>query len=394
MKRKLQRAILHAWSTSAFYVGSALVVGGFLLYRLGTLVPGLSAVELAARASASSGMLIIKNPLNLPHKLIQYGFISLGLTGAFWMRLASVIFGIIIIVGFYRIIRTWYSVRVAILTTFLLLSSPMFLHFARLGTPQILLAGTIGLFWAGIRLRANEPRTSTIIIAFAIVLNCLYVPGLIWFIVPLIIWQHKKILKEIHRIPKKFIGLVIAATIICIAPLLYAFFRDVSLIRVWLAIPNQLNIMNMLSNTWHLPLWLVIRGPQNAVYWLGHAPLMNIFTLVMFILGIFSASHYLLLDRVRAIFGMLAIGVALTILNGPWELIVVVPIVFVLVASGIALLLQQWFTVFPRNPLARWVGISTVLVIVLLASIYNVRHYYIAWAHAPETRQTFGVQQR
>src|SRR5665647_518804 len=128
MKRKLQRAILHAWSTSAFYIGSALVIGGFLLYRLGTLVPGLSAVELAARASASSGKLIIKNPLNLPHKLIQYGFISFGLTGAFWMRLASVIFAIIIIVGFYRIIRTWYSVRVALLTTFLLLSSPMFLH--------------------------------------------------------------------------------------------------------------------------------------------------------------------------------------------------------------------------------------------------------------------------
>jgi hypothetical protein len=392
MKRKLHRAILHLWRTSAIYIGIAVVIGSLLLYRLGTLVPGFSQPELAARASASSGKLIVHNPMYLPHKLVQYVFILLGRNGAFWMRLPSALFAVVIIVGFYRIIRTWYSVRVAMLATFLFLSSAWFLHYGRLGTPQILLGSSIGLLWMGIRLRANQPRTSTIIISSAIVVTCLYIPGLIWFIVPLLIWQRKKILQEVSRLSAPIIALVILASIVAVGPLIYAFVRDVSLIRVWLALPDSINILRFLSNLWHIPVWLAIRGPNNPNYWLGHVPFLDIFSVVMLILGIYYASHYLLLDRVRTIIGMLLIGVFLTVLNGPWMLFVIAPVIFVVIASGIALLLQQWFTVFPRNHLARWLGIGMVTGIVLLASVYNVRHYFVAWARSPETHQTFNLQ--
>jgi hypothetical protein len=57
----------------------------------------------------------------------------------------------------------------------------------------------------------------------------------------------------------------------------------------------------------------------------------------------------------------------------------------------VALLLQQWFTVFPRNPLARLIGVLMVSLLVVLSAYYNTRHYFVAWPKNSQTEQVFGI---
>lgn len=391
MKHRVSKLVGTFWRQAFMY---GLVVAGVisvLFYQLGTLVPSFSLPELAARADANSFYKIVDNPLFLPHKLIQYSFMKvLGEAGTFWMRSASALCALVIIVLFFDIIRSWYSRRIAFMGGALLLTSAWFLHFARLGTPQIMFACSVGLLWVGMKLKsASAPRIRTILASIAIVIACLYVPGLPWLIIPMLIWQRKLIRFELSKIPRWVASLTILGVLIGLTPLVYAFVKDPMLIRDWLMIPARVDIGYFWTNTWHQPIWFTLRGPNLPVYWLGRVPMLDSFSLVMGILGVFVLSRYHLLDRVRAVVAIILLALFLTIFNGWTALVIALPMIFIVVSAGVALFLQQWFTVFPRNPLARFVGVAIVSFVVALACTYNLRHYFIAWPRTPETRAVF-----
>lgn len=394
MKKRVTRLVGTFWRQIALQIAIVVSVVGVLWFELGTLVPSLSIPELAARADANSFYKLIENPLFLPHKALQYIFIRLGQDGAFWMRSVSAIVGLFILLTFFHILRSWYSQRVALMGSFLLLTSAWFLHFARSGTPFIMFGCSIGLLWVGMRVKSHRaPRIRTILAAIIIILSCMYVPGLAWLIVPFIIWQRKLIVKEFGKLPKPLAALALLGIIVGLAPLVYGFVNNPDLIRQWLMIPDQLALGAWWANAWRLPFWLSLRGPTNPVYWLGHVPLLDSLSLVMFVLGVFVLNYYRLLDRVRAIVAIIGLGCILAVFNGFIALTIALPLFFIVISAGLALLLQQWFTVFPRNPLARSVGVAMIIMVIALAGYYNLRHYFVAWPRAAETHQVFPRQQ-
>lgn len=390
MKKRVSRLVGTFWRQIAIGVAVVVSVVGVLWYQLGTLVPFMSIPELAARADANSIHKIIDNPLFLPHKLLQYTLLRFDYTGAFWMRSVSALVGVFILITFYRILRSWYSQRIALIGSFLLLTSAWFLHFARSGTPLIMFGCSIGLLWVGIRIRSHQaPRIRTVLAGIIIMLSCLYVPGLVWLILPFIVWQRKVLWHEFSKLPKLLAAVVVLGALVALTPLVYSFVKDPDLIRQWLLIPNAFEPRVWLGNTWRMPFWFTLRGPTNPVFWLGHVPLLNSLSVVMFVLGVFVFYHFRLLDRVRATTAIIFVSCALAIFNGFVALTIGLPLFFIVISAGIALLLQQWFTVFPRNPLARTVGVTMVVCIVALAGYYNMRHYFIAWPRAAETIQAY-----
>lgn len=392
MKQRIGKLVGTTWRQILLYGVVIVFVGLVLWWHLGTLVPGFSAPELLARSNANSFHKLINNPIYLPHKALQYLFIRLGHSGLFWMRSASAIWGLAVLLVFYDIIRGWYTRRVALMSGGLLLTSAWFLHFARLGVPQILLATSIGLLWIGVKLKsASAPRIRTILASTFIIMVCLYVPGLAWLIVPMLIWQRRTVMNELNMIPRWLGGLTIVGVIVGLTPLVYGLAKHPGLIREWLFLPTKFDLGLFWSNAWHIPVWIVLRGPELPVYWLGHVPMFDSFCLVMGILGIFVLSYYRLLDRVRAVIAIIALGLIFTILNGWIALVIALPLLFVVIAAGIALFLQQWFTVFPRNPVARTVGVILVTFVVVLAGFYNIRSYFVAWPRNIETKQKFNL---
>ncbi|MEO8785224.1 MAG: glycosyltransferase family 39 protein, partial [Candidatus Saccharimonadales bacterium] len=217
MKRRIVRLWEEWWRQTAGYLAVLILVGGALWWRLGTLVPSLAQPELMARANANSLHKLYQQPLFLPHKMIQYLFMRFGGDGAFWMRSASALFGLLFVIIFYDIVRNWYSRRIALMSSLLLLTSAWFLHFARLGTPDIMYGLSIGLIWIGIRLKSvRAPRIRSILASLIIIVASLYVPGLIWLIVPLIIWQKKHIWYEIKKAPRVIVLAAILGAVICV----------------------------------------------------------------------------------------------------------------------------------------------------------------------------------
>jgi hypothetical protein len=377
------------------YILTGLVGALVLWWHLGTLIQhvgGWSQPELDARAAANSIHKIIGNPLFLPYKLIQYGLLLLGKQGIFWMRLVSTLFAGLMIIAYYQILRTWYSGRVALMCSFLFLTSAWFLHYARLGTPAILFGTSIGLLWVGIRLRSNASRFLTMTVGGVMMVMMLYIPGYVWIVGALLIWQRKALKQNILKLELPARLLVGGGILLGLAPLVTALIKHPSLARTWLGLPNQFVPSELIYNLWHLPIWLSLQGPKMPVYWLGDVPFLNIFSLVMFILGAFVLLNTLSLDRIRAMLYMMLVGATLTVLNGPTWLFFIAPIVYLFVAAGVALLLQQWFTVFPRNPLARATGILLVTALVAMGAYYNMHHYFVAWPQSPVTRYVFRLR--
>lgn len=86
---------------------------------------------------------------------------------------------------------------------------------------------------------------------------------------------------------------------------------------------------------------------------------------------------------------MFLIGAILIALGGSLDLSIVMPIVYLWIAAGIAYLLQQWLVVFPRNPIARGIGYGLIIIAVSLSCAYNLRAYFVAYPHDPTNQSVF-----
>jgi len=90
--------------------------------------------------------------------------------------------------------------------------------------------------------------------------------------------------------------------------------------------------------------------------------------------------------------GVVAAGI-IALTNKAVNMTVMVPFIFLLIANGISYLLELWLGVFPRNPIARTIGVSLITLVVGLNCWYNVRNYFVAWPGATVTRQVFTNKQ-
>ncbi len=63
-----------------------------------------------------------------------------------------------------------------------------------------------------------------------------------------------------------------------------------------------------------------------------------------------------------------------------------IPVLYIVMANGIAYMLQSWFTVFPRNPVARTLGVVLLTIVVVVSCSYQLQRYFIAWPAAEATK--------
>jgi membrane-bound ClpP family serine protease len=138
-----------------------------------------------------------------------------------------------------------------------------------------------------------------------------------------------------------------------------------------------------------LPVELVARGPVTPERWLGQTPILDIFTTTMVLLGLYLYFYKRALDRVKLIGICILFGFVMVSLNGVSWITLILPFICMLSTAGIGLMLQQWFTVFPRNPLAKVVGLAFLTLTISMASYYQVSRYFVAWAEAPETKAIY-----
>jgi hypothetical protein len=391
-KVKLQAIPAKYWQSCAVYGGLLLISGWLLWLRLSTLTHGYSANELYTYQGSVHLSYIFHHPLNAPFTLAIHGLLYFSHHSLFLLRFAATLFGLRTITVFYWLVRYWHGQRSAIFGVLVFGTSGWFLHTARLGTPDVLLFGLLGLTACSVWFK-HSGRALPVAICLVLAAIFLYVPGMVWFIAAGVVWQWK----TIDRIFKNHLGMVTLGGFLLLGvltPLGLAFYHTPSLAKAVIGLPatGWPQPLTVLHHIVAVPLQLLVQGPLEPEQWLGHLPVLDAFSLAMVFLGGYVYVKHQHLARTQLMAVILLIGVILVGLGGAVSLSVVVPFIYVLVAAGIGLLLDRWYAVFPRNPIAQATGTALVSLAVLASCWYGYRSYFVAWPSAPETKPAFGIQ--
>ena len=395
IKNPLARFNLTLWQQVTEYLVALSATAALFAYRLHTLVPGFSLPEREAIAAAASLKTIGTDPLFLPHKFLQYLGLKLDHNGFIAMRLPSVLAGLIAAGLFFYVINKWFNLRIAAITTLLLVTSSWFLQLARVGIPEITYLGILAPLAYAVWLPNYKRPIIALGLGAVVLINTLYTPGLIWFTLIGFVWQRKTVAKLFReaRIPALF---TLSACVMLLTPLLLAFVRSPELIEQYIGLPAApLEALKELpKNLALIPYHLVLRGEVNPLQNLGNLPLLDFFTVIMAILGGYSYATYFGLRRSRMILGSLVLSCLLVALQGSVTLAILLPFVYLLVAGGLNFMIEQWFMVFPYNPLAR--GLAVILIVGALGAttFYHLNRYFVAWPQAPATRAVYDQPHR
>lgn len=392
LRKKLRQIISELWVPAFGGILALLALLAVYIYGIKRMLPGFSVSEKATIASAKSASLILQNPLYAPHKIMQYILIKFDHSGFIAMRGVSVIIGMGIVSLFFYTVRRWFSLRVAVISTILFATSSWMLHITRLATSDIMMLSIMAAIAYGAWLPRTKKHRLAVALGFALVIWLLYIPGLFWFVVIGAIWQRKTIIKLLKSERAVFIVIVIGLLAL-LGPLFYALFNDQMLARTYLGL--SISPLTMLAGIPKRLLMIPVKlsfynSPVNPVYNIGTLPLLDIFAVGMAILGAYN--FYIndrLLDRTKILLGGIIVSCGLYALNGPVGIQILLPFVYLLIAGGIAFMLQQWFKVFPTNPFAKTIAIVLLVLSVVTVSYYNVNSYFIAWPSMPATRAVF-----
>jgi len=373
---------------------------GLLWYRLGSLTQGKAAeIEVATQLSSATWQAIVANPLYAPYNFLHLIGVMLGYTGITSIRLTSTFFAIIAAVLFYFTARQWHSMRVALLASWLFVTSAWFLHVSRLGSPEILLLvsmlAIVVILAPNRNGRHNRLALPSMLLGLTAVL---YVPGMIWLVLIGAIIQRKNI-REAWQVTDALWmrTLSLLFGIVLLAPLVYAFVKTPGLTREWLGLNPSLELSleglkTVAYTIGNVPKSLFVSSSFDPVHWLGHLPLLSSFEIIMLLLGMYFYATHIRAARTRLILTLSAVALLIIGISGITAISLIVPIVYLVVAAGIAYILHLWLKVFPNNPVARTTGIVIILLTVLLTSVYQTRSYFVAWRYNPDTVQSFQVK--
>jgi hypothetical protein len=391
-KKTARQLLRDIWIPAFGAVCALLALFALYIYRITDLLPGFSTSERVAIAGAKSAATIMDNPLYAPHKVLQYVFTRLDHTGFIAMRGVSIVIALAVISLFFFTVRRWFSFRVAALSTVLFASSSWMLHIARLATPDIMMLSIMAAIAYGAWLPRTKKHKTAVALGFALVIWLLYIPGLVWFVLIGGLWQRKTILRVLKN-EKAVFAVIIVGLLAVLGPILYAVYNDPALLKAYLglSISPLSQIIEVPKRLLLIPVKLaILNSPPNPVYGIGRLPLLDVFTVGMVVLGIYN--YYVndrLLDRSKLLLGGIALASGLYALGGQVGIQILMPFVFLLVASGIAFMLGQWFKVFPSNPFAAVLaGVLLVAAVVTVIS-YNINSYFVAWPSMPATRAAF-----
>ncbi len=365
---------------------------GLLLYKLGSLVGGLSGNEVHAANAAVGWHGIFHDPLYLPLKLVRsVVFFVAPEHGQLLTRLPNVVFGFITGLSFAWLIWQWHGRRTAILTTLMFATSAWVLHASRLASFDVLYLWAIPtMLVMQVLLHRHWQRPAVWYGSLLLWGMLLYIPGLIWLLLAQLYIQREMVKKAWQHFGRWWQRLLSAGSLLIWLPLLAIGLSRPGKLVEWLGLPSHVpSIWHLLKGIVAVPLHLVVRGPQYPELWLDKTPVLDIFTLVVAGLGIYFYATHWQSSRTRTLGSLLLVGGLLVGIGGAVSLSLLIPLLYVAAATGVTYLLHDWLKVFPLNPLARGLGIGLVSLAVVLSALYNLRAYYVAWPHNHATPPIF-----
>lgn len=365
----------------------------FVLYfhRLGELLPGYANVEVSTLHTASDWHHTTDNPLNAPYTICVWLLTAVHHSSILATRLVAACFAGLAGLIFFAILRMRAHFYMALLGTILFVTSSGLMHYGRLGSPQILQASVLTLIAAVLYYRRLQSHRVLASYGFIVLLATLwYVPGMFWFEAFGVVLLYRSILRQIGLAAVKHkIGWLLTGAVI-LAPLALAYAKHPTLAETALGLPHDLgSLTHVASNLWNAVLSIGIRSTGNPLYTVGHVPLLDVVELALGAIGLYVHVRHERSDSSIFLVGAVILSLVLISLGGEVGYASLVPLLYLLIGRGINHLLGRWFTVFPRNPIARTAGVVVVCTMLFCSVLYQVRTYFVAWPHTTPTKQIF-----
>jgi hypothetical protein len=227
-----------------------------------------------------------------------------------------------------------------------------------------------------------------LVLSGAVIAFFSYIPGLIWFMILALFAQRRHISKIFKSVPILSIIIFIVVSIILVSPLIRASYLNPNLIGEWLALPQAVNLLEIIKNFFLVPASLLFRSQPDPVFNLGRLPYLDLITICFSAIGAYAFLIRIDLVRTRALIGALLISWILIAFKA-LSISILIPIIYLAVAGGVMFMLQQWFVVFPKNPIARNLAVALILAVASISVYYNLTRYFIAWPNNITTKQAF-----
>jgi len=394
-KTKKARFKINWWFVALFILGLAGLI--FLLfYRLSSIMPGITANENSLYSLPLGFHGLYHEPLNLPLNILwSIVFKYLSPVSIFLLRLPDVITGATAIIAFYILLKIWFNLRTATIGTVLFATSAWTLHVSRLATLNVeyLAAITIFLLSTAIVQKKLPSRYTYWLINLTWGM-LLYVPGMVFFIGYNIFRQRLELMGGM-KVQTNFWSKLayVFSGLFWLPLLLHNFINSPKNILSWLALPQHFaSPWHILKNFGGVFYHIFIRGPLLPDVWLGRTPILDIFSVVAAVIGLYFYITHIKATRTHLILISLLIGAILIALGGSATISIVMPIIYILIATGLAYLLSQWLNVFPKNPFARSLGYLLIGLAITASVVYNVRDYFVAWPHNQASVSVFDVK--
>ncbi len=386
---KIRRFFTRHYLTILVIVG--LLALAIILYTYGsrTFLTGTSAAEKQIVEQSSTLSAIVKNPLWIVYKLAVFTSLKLG-AAEVSLRFISAFFAIISVYAFYSLANKWYSQRVSVLTTVLFALSVTTLTVSRIATPAVLLYSWMAYFANIAWFKSTRRVRLAPLVVLVTTGGMLYIPGAVWFLLLIALWFWKDIPRIFKHMSRSWITIGSVLGIAILTPLVYSIINDTSLLRSWLLLPQKIDLSASIRALKDIPAAFFYRSAINPAYNLGRLPLFDAFTGTMLLLGLFAYRTKLRLERsIVYILSVLVSFLLVSINANQLYLILCVPFLYLLVGEGISYLLNEWRFVFPRNPIARFVGTLLLSIAVFGVCSYHMNRYFLAWVNAPETKHVY-----
>jgi 4-amino-4-deoxy-L-arabinose transferase-like glycosyltransferase len=370
-------------------------MAGFLsvvfIWRLGSLTPGLSPAEVAARNASLSLRTIYHQPVDAPLKIVQHFLLKIDSASLIYLRAASVAFAIIFAICFYRLAVGWFGRFIGLLAALVFVSLPLFVISAHQASAEVLLFWPVLLLWLYYKPLKTEQLKPLIWLALIVVAGLsLYVPGMVWWLAAGIIIGRKRIFSTIRTVPAWLSTIGALVMLGSLAPLILSAISRPAILKNLALVPEHwFNAVRTLENIGWMVLALFVKTPTTNPLILGRMPLLNVILAALLVFGAYAmyiaAKPKAYSLGLSVLFAILAAG-----LNNDVILLALgLPAIALFISAGLRYLYIEWRSIFPTNPVPKTFAWLLIIAVVASQLFFGLRYSLVAWPDSASTRAAY-----
>ncbi len=392
--------ISHKAPTIITFAALLVVTLALFAYKQNSLIPGANTHEQTIRSRVVSYEYPWRVPADSPYVtsswLVSKTIFADPLVSS---RLVAAVASTLSVLMFFMLLRNWLlSPGKALVGTALFATSSWTLAIGRGAHGEIVgIFLLLLIFTLGTRLLfTTKPFIDWMLLVIATVF-ALYTPVVPWlvFMVGAVSLLHYK--QRQRSLPIKLWQKIVVGTtgLILALPLIVSIIIEPRNGLVLLGVDNLVeSIPDIVLNITDAIRSIFFVGIPGSPIGLGKLPMLDIFSVFMFLLGCYYFERRLSLKRSKLLFGGLAIGFIVCSLSN-FDIVrysLLLPLIYIFISAGIHESINRWLAVFPRNPIARGIGVILLAVSIGFVGSYHLHKTFLARPGNPEIRSLYSVK--